>query len=113
VRKFAAVAMMALTSGAGVVAGAGAAHASINVADNWCAAPWSWPGPVSENNAPFSYDACNYQTNATNATGNGSGINIGANWCAAPWDWEGPLSDNNAAFPYLACFDQRNDAPVG
>lgn len=107
-RKLATIAAMTLSAGSVVFGGASAAHAGINIGDNWCAAPWSWPGPVSNNVAPFSYDACNNQTNGESLIGGGT--NIADNWCAAPWMWEGPLSDNAAAFTYKACDNQRNDS---
>src|SRR4051794_39328066 len=108
VPKLASLAALSLSTGGAIVAAAGSAHA-VSVGNNWCAAPWSWPGPVSTNAAAFSYDTCNDQQNAIHV--GPSGTNVGNNWCAAPWDWEGPLSENVAPFIYKACDNQRNDAP--
>jgi hypothetical protein len=111
-RKIFAVAAMALSTGGAIAGAAAPAHAGINIGNNWCAAPWSWPGPVSSNNAAFSYDACNDQANSVHVAGF-AGTDIVNNWCAAPWDWEGPLSSNDAPFTYKTCDNQRNDVPVG
>ena len=108
-RKLAALAATVVSTG-GMLAMAVPAHAGINIGDNWCAAPWSWPGPVSSNDAVFTYDACNDQSNAIGPN-SGNGVNVADNWCAAPWDWEGPLSANDAPFTYLSCKNQRNDSP--
>ncbi|MFL6117971.1 MAG: hypothetical protein ACJ786_42445 [Catenulispora sp.] len=110
-RKIATLAALTLGTATAVVGGASAASAGINIGNNWCAAPWSWPGPVSTNAAAFSYDTCNDQSNGTSTMSVG-GTDVANNWCAAPWDWEGPLSQNVAPFIYKACDNQHNDTPV-
>ncbi|SEQ78429.1 hypothetical protein [Lentzea albida] len=75
----------------------------ISVADNLCAAPWQWNGPLSllhEGHAP-GYAACN-----DNHTGRGGdGISVLDNACVAPWQWNGPLEiftvDHSPS--YVAC----------
>ena len=73
----------------------------IGVADNLCAAPWLWNGPLSllyENHTP-GYAACNDDHAAR-----GDGISVLNNACAAPWQWNGPLEiftvDHSS---YVAC----------
>ena len=109
-RKLAALTASVASTG-GMLAMAVPAHAGVNIGNNWCAAPWSWPGPLSTNAAAFSYDTCNNQTNGTSTLGVG-GTNVANNWCAAPWDWEGPLSENVAPFIYKACDSQHTDTPI-
>ena len=64
-RKLATFAAMTLGAATAVVGGASAASAGINIGNNWCAAPWDWEGPLSENVAPFIYKACDNQHNDT------------------------------------------------
>ncbi|MCX2955179.1 hypothetical protein [Lentzea sp. NEAU-D7] len=67
---------------------ASAGERGIGVADNFCAAPWQWNGPLSllhEGHVP-GYVACN----DNHAAGRDS-ISVLNNACVAPWQWNGPL----------------------
>lgn len=77
---------------------------TINVANDLCALPWYWQGPINAflGSQDGHYAACN---GAGSSYDDAEGINVANNVCALPWLWQGPINalvGDQDAF-YAAC----------
>ena len=58
------------------------------VADNLCAAPWQWNGPLALLHEDY---ATGYVTCHDHRSDGRSGLSVADDACLQPWRWNGPL----------------------
>lgn len=65
---------------------------NINIANDLCALPWFWQGPINTllGSQDGDYAACNGDSQSYDTEG--VDINIANNLCALPWFWQGPIN---------------------